>query len=124
MAKALTRVAIVDDDASVRKALARLLSLSSFDIKMFASADEFLASVQEAPPECLVLDLHMPEITGLELQRYLLRLGIHIPMIVITGDNEPGLRQRCESLGAATFLKKPVDPTLLIGKINAAIHHA
>jgi FixJ family two-component response regulator len=122
MAKAPTRVAIVDDDASVRRALARLLSASSFDITTFGSAREFLKSIKEAPPECLVVDLHMPEFTGLELQRHLVRAGIHIPTIMMTGYNEPGLRERCESAGAARFLVKPIDAKILIGEINSAIH--
>jgi FixJ family two-component response regulator len=123
MAKA-TRVALVDDDASVRKALARLLSASSFEITTFGSAREFLKSVKDAPPQCLVIDLHMPEITGLDLQRHLVRAGIHIPTIMITGHNEPGLRERCESAGASTFLVKPVDAKTLIGEINTAVNRA
>jgi FixJ family two-component response regulator len=118
-----TRVALVDDDASVRKALARLLSASSFEITTFGSAGEFLKSVKEAAPECLVVDLHMPDVTGLDLQRHLVRAGIHIPTIMITGHNEPGLRERCESAGIATFLVKPVDAKLLIGEINSAVNH-
>src|ERR1700754_4192879 len=95
------RVALVDDDASVRRALARLLSASSFDIKTFGSAHEFLESLDGDQPECLVVDLHMPEITGLDLQRRLAKAGYKIPTIVITAYNEPGLRERCESAGAS-----------------------
>jgi FixJ family two-component response regulator len=123
MAKA-TRVALVDDDASVRKALARLLSASSFEITTFGSAREFLKSVKDAPPQCLVIDLNMPEVTGLDLQRHLVRAGIHIPTIMITGHNEPGLRERCVSAGASTFLVKPVDARTLIGEINTAVNRA
>jgi FixJ family two-component response regulator len=122
MATASTRVALVDDDASVRRALARLLSASSFEITTFGSAHEFLKSVEAAPPECLVVDLQMPEITGLDLQRHLLRAGINIPTIVITAYNEPGLRERCQSAGASAFLVKPLDGKTLIGEINTAIH--
>jgi FixJ family two-component response regulator len=123
MSKVSTRVALVDDDASVRKALARLLSVSSFDITTFGSAREFLQSVKEAPPQCLVVDLHMPEFSGLDLQCHLIRAGIHIPTIVITAYNEPGLRERCESAGASAFLVKPLDAKALIGEINSALHH-
>ena len=122
MAQASTRIALVDDDASVRKALARFLSASSFDITTFGSAREFLKSVKAAPPECLVVDLQMPDVTGLELQRHLVRSGINIPTIVITAYNEPGLRERCESAGAAAFLVKPLDGKTLIGEINTAIN--
>src|SRR5687768_9497728 len=107
MANASIRVALVDDDASVRKALARFLSASSFEITTFGSAREFLKSVKAATPECLVVDLQMPEITGLDLQRHLVRSGINIPTIVITAHSEPGLRERCQSAGASAFLVKP-----------------
>ena len=122
MATPATRIAIVDDDASVRKALGRLLSASSFDIKSYGSARDFLKSLQLGTPDCLVVDLHMPELTGFDLQRQLMRSGINIPTIVITAYPEPGLRERCESAGAAAFLIKPFDATALIGEINSAVH--
>jgi len=122
MANTSIRVALVDDDASVRKALARLLSASSFEITTFGSAREFLKSVKAATPECLVVDLQMPEITGLDLQRHLVRSGINIPTIVITAHSEPGLRERCQSAGASAFLVKPLDGKTLIGEINSAVH--
>jgi FixJ family two-component response regulator len=114
------RIAIVDDDASVRKALARLLSASSFDIDTYGSARDFLASLRTGKPDCLVVDLHMPELTGFDLQRQLARVGVQIPTIVITAYNEPGLRERCQSAGAAAFLLKPLNGSTLIGVINAA----
>src|SRR5688572_6201994 len=121
MARPSTRVALVDDDASVRKALARLLSASSFDITTYPSASEFLKSLKADAPECLVVDLHMPDTTGLDLQRHLRRAGIKIPTIVITAYNEPGLRERCVSAGAAAFLVKPLNGPSLVGAINAAV---
>jgi FixJ family two-component response regulator len=114
------RIAIVDDDASVRKALARLLSASSFDIDTYGSARDFLASLRTGKPDCLVVDLHMPELTGFDLQRQLARIGVQIPTIVITAYNEPGLRERCQSAGAAAFLLKPLNGSTLIGVINTA----
>jgi FixJ family two-component response regulator len=121
MAQAPPRVAVVDDDASVRKALGRLLSASSFEITTFGSAVEFLKSLEEQSPHCLVVDIHMPDITGLDLQRHMAHAGISIPTIVITAHNEPGLRERCQSAGAAAFLVKPFDGRALIGEINSAI---
>jgi len=124
MGKTSTRVAVVDDDASVRKALGRLLAASSFEITKFVSATEFLKSLNEQSPQCLVVDFHMPEITGLDLHRRLATVGINIPTIVITAHNKPGLRERCEGAGAAAFLEKPFDGSALIGEINLAIHYA
>ena len=123
MATSSLRVAVVDDDASVRKALARLLSASSFDTMTYGSVREFLGSLKAGKPDCLVLDLHMPELTGFELQRHLLQDNIKIPTIIITAHNEPGLRERCQSAGAAAFLLKPLDRSTLIGAINAATRH-
>jgi FixJ family two-component response regulator len=114
------RIAIVDDDASVRKALARLLSASSFDTETYGSARDFLKSLSAGLPDCLVVDLHMPELTGFDLQRQLQRIGIEIPTVIVTAFNEPGLRERCQSAGAAAFLLKPLDGSTLIGAINAA----
>jgi FixJ family two-component response regulator len=62
----------------------------------------------------------MPDLTGFDLQRHLVRAGVEIPTIVITAYNEPGLRERCQSAGAAAFLLKPLDGSTLIGVINAA----
>jgi FixJ family two-component response regulator len=123
MGKASTRVALVDDDASFRKALGRLLAASSFEITTFVSATEFLKSLPEQSPQCLVVDFHMPEITGLDLHRRLATVGINIPTIVITAHSKPGLRERCEGAGAAAFLEKPFDGSTLIGEINLAVHY-
>src|SRR5215831_2504827 len=108
MPKALTGfVAIVDDDMAVRKGLARLLGASAIRARSFASGREFLESLALETPECLIVDLQMPEMTGLELQGELSRLGARIPTIVITAHNESGLRERCLANGAAAFLVKP-----------------
>jgi FixJ family two-component response regulator len=114
------KVAIVDDDEAVRKALARLLSAHLLEIYTYASAGEFLASLSQRKPECLLLDFHMPDVNGLELQHHMLRNGITIPTIVITAHNEPGLRERCEAAGAVGFLLKPLNDSILMGAINTA----
>ena len=122
MAKGGTKVAVIDDDASVRKALARLLSASSFDIVTYGSAREFIRSgASNDPPACLVLDLHMPDISGLDLQHHLRRAGICIPTVVITAYNEQGLRERCQSAGATAVLLKPLNHGALVDAINAAM---
>jgi FixJ family two-component response regulator len=113
------RVAIVDDDEAVRKALARLLSVRGLEINTYASAKEFLPSLSERKPECLLLDFHMSGFSGLELRHHMLRNGITIPTIIITAHNEPGLRERCEAAGAALLLK-PLNGLTLVAAINAA----
>jgi FixJ family two-component response regulator len=122
MSTRATRVAVVDDDASVRKALARLLSARSFQPETFASAREFLESLTaKPPPDCLVLDLHMPGMTGLELQRHLAARKLAIPTVVITAQDDPRLLHLCRTAGAAAVLSKPLDGSVLMGAIEAAV---
>ena len=114
------RVAIVDDEPSVRAALARLLGASSFEVKTYGSAREFIDSIGSGSPECLVLDLHMPEFTGLDLLRYLQGQNDKIPTVVITAFDDDEIRQRCAEFGAKAFLKKPLRGLVLIESIRAA----
>jgi FixJ family two-component response regulator len=117
----ITRIAIVDDDASVRKALALLLSASSFVVETYGSAAEFLLSLKKGAPRCLIVDLQMPDMTGLELQHRLVSIGVFIPTIAITAHNEFDARQRCETAGARAFLVKPIQEEVLIAAIKSAI---
>lgn len=120
MPQRATRIAIIDDDLAVRKALGRLLSASSFDVTTYASAREFMDS-EQPPPQCLVLDLQMPEVSGLDLQHHLRLCGREIPTIVMTAIHEPGLRERCLSAGAAALLIKPLSGKSIISAIHAAL---
>jgi FixJ family two-component response regulator len=121
MRKANHRIAVVDDDASVRKALMRLLETSSYDVKGFGSARDLLSGLAAGLPECLIVDLQMPNMTGLELQQHLARTGITIPTIVITAHDEPGTKERCIAAGAAAYLLKPLRKASLLTAIDAAI---
>jgi FixJ family two-component response regulator len=125
MVRPRPRVAVVDDDHSVRKALQRLLRASDFDADTFASAQDFLAWLPHAtPPDCLVLDLQMPGTSGLDLQRQLVRCGSTFPTVVITGHDEPGMQTRCLAAGACAYLRKPLEAGKLLAVIEAAIHPA
>jgi FixJ family two-component response regulator len=125
MGKGRNRIAVVDDDESVRKALQRLLRASDLDADTFASAQDFLASLPHAPPpDCLVLDLQMPETSGLDLQRQLARAGPQLPVVVITGHDEPGMQARCLAAGASAYLRKPLEAGTLLAAIEAAIEPA
>jgi len=114
-------VAIVDDDSAVRKALSRLLGASEIRVQSYGSAREFLDSLPSGAPECLIVDLQMPEMTGLELQGELCRIGARIPTIVITAHNERGLHERCLAAGATAYLIKPLDGTQLLASIDSAV---
>ena len=124
MAQASPWIAIVDDDPAVLKALARLLRARAFEARTYTSAREFLEVLPDGVPECLIVDLQMPEMTGLELQRHLTRNGLRIPTIVITAHNEAGARERCESAGAVAFLAKPLQDTSLLAAIGTATQSA
>jgi FixJ family two-component response regulator len=120
MAKTSGWIAIVDDDPSVLKSLARLLGTRSFNARTYQTARQFLASLSGGLPDCLIADLHMPEMTGLELQQNLAREGIRIPTIIITGHDQAGMRERCKAAGAITFLTKPLQDTSLFAAIDTA----
>jgi FixJ family two-component response regulator len=120
MAKNPRSIAIVDDDPSVLKALARLLATRSFATRTYVSAPQFLAALPDALPDCLIADLQMPEMTGLELQLALARRGVKIPTIIITAHDEAGMRERCRSAGAIAYLAKPVNDTSLFAAIDSA----
>jgi FixJ family two-component response regulator len=124
MAEAFGVIAIVDDDPSVLKVLARLLSTRSLPARTFRSAPQFLASLTEKLPDCLITDLQMPEMTGLELHHDLVHRGLNIPTIIITAYDEPGMRERCKSAGAIAYLSKPVQDTLLFAAVEAAAGNA
>jgi FixJ family two-component response regulator len=114
-------IAIVDDDPSVLKALARLLRTRALYARTFGSAQEFLDALPDGLPDCLIVDLQMPGMTGLELQQHLVKAGIKIPTIVITAHDGVGTRERCRSAGASAYLLKPLQNTALIAAINSAM---
>ena len=121
MSDAVALLAVVDDDADVRVALRRLLSSAGFAVETFASGAEFLLSIEDHTPDCLMLDLHMPEMSGFEVQAALARTHASVPVIVITGHDTPESRSRVVQLGARAYLCKPVNDDVLLDAIGAAI---
>ena len=124
LSKASTCVAIVDDDDAVRAALRRLLQAAGISVEAFSGVGEFLASLGVTRPKCVVLDLHMPEITGLDLLSLISRAGANVPVIVITGDSSPDVEESVMRCGAAAVLRKPIEDKLLLDTIFAAITHS
>jgi FixJ family two-component response regulator len=120
MSKSSLRIAVVDDDASVRTALMRLLEASSYKVQPFGSAGELIAALPRGLPDCMIVDLQMPNMTGLELQHHLTRAGIKIRTIVITAHDEPGAREKCIAAGAVAYLLKPLRKAVLIAAIDMA----
>ena len=113
-------VAIVDDDASMRKALARLLRIHGINSRSYPSARVFLEALSSGMPDCLIVDVNMPEMTGIELQRELLNRGVRIPTIVISANDDKSIAASAASLGATAFFVKPVPRGALMAAINSA----
>jgi FixJ family two-component response regulator len=114
-------VFVVDDDASVRKSLSRLISAAGYKVQAFASSREFLAREPTAGPSCLVLDVRMPGITGLELQQTLARAVHEIPIIFITGHGDISMSVGAMKAGAVDFLPKPFAAKDLLEAIRRAV---
>ena len=114
-------VFIVDDDAGVRKALVRLMRAHGRQALDFASADEFWRARDPQSPGCLVLDMSMPGIDGLDLQRKLDEAGIPLPIIFITGHGTIPASVQAIKAGAIDFLTKPVSQDTLLRAVDAAI---
>jgi FixJ family two-component response regulator len=118
---AVPLISIVDDDVSVREALWGLLRSVGFAVNSFASAEEFLASDQIGSANCLVLDVRMPGMGGVELLRRLVTSHRKIPVILITAYEEEGMRARALSGGAGAVLIKPFSEEALLSAIHSAL---
>ena len=114
-------IALVDDEESVRRALARMLSASQFDVDVFATGQEFLDSLRTRLPDCVVLDYQMPGLTGRDVQRQLSLGQIRLPIIVMTAHDQPALREQCLADGAVAYLSKPLQRERLVDLINDAV---
>jgi FixJ family two-component response regulator len=114
-------LSIVDDDESVRESLPDLLREFGFAARAFSSAGEFLSSGSLDETWCLILDVAMPRMSGLDLQQELKRRGKDIPIIFITGQKDEDIRERAFKGGAVKFLHKPFSDTALLDAVNAAL---
>jgi FixJ family two-component response regulator len=117
-------IAIVDDDEPLREGLGSVLKAAGYSIDSFASAEDFLASPNRAEIACLVLDIRLPGMSGIELQRRLLESGDPIPIIFVTAHGDASLRDVLMKAGAAGFLNKPVRSETLLKEIQAALKNA
>jgi FixJ family two-component response regulator len=114
-------VSVVDDDQSVRESLPDLLREFGFSASTFSSAREFLLSDRVTQTKCLILDVAMPGMTGLELQQELKSRGQSIPIVFITGQRDERVRTQALSEGAMNFLYKPFSDTALLEALNAIL---
>lgn len=114
-------VLVIDDDPSVRRALDRLLRSAGMTVEVFASTAELLARELPAQSVCLVMDLHLPGVSGLDLLRRLHAARQSLPVLIMTGDPDPDLREQALQAGAVAFLTKPLDEDLLLQEVQRAL---
>ena len=112
-------IAVVDDNSSLLRALERLLSTRPWTTKTFQCGKDFLASLPDGLPDCLIVDLHMPEMSGLELLKILAGKGLKIPTIIITSNIDAATRLHCMSAGVVAYLPKPIHRAELFAAIDA-----
>jgi FixJ family two-component response regulator len=114
-------VFVIDDDPSVRRALARLFKYEGFRVEIFSTAQEFLSQPLPDSPACLILDVRMPGLNGLELQTQLAARNVRLPIVFITGHGDIPMTVRAMKAGAADFLPKPFDDQRLLAVVRKAI---
>ncbi|CAN5222502.1 response regulator FixJ [soil metagenome] len=117
-------VFIVDDDEAIRQSVGFLLRKAGYSVSAFASGDEFLKAVTRDSQGCVLLDVRMPGIDGLEVQARLNALGIVLPVIMLTGHGDVTLAVRAIKAGAIEFLEKPFERTILLAAIEDGLRHA
>lgn len=115
------RIAVVDDEAHIRRAFERLFRGAGLEVETFASGAAYLASLEESPPDCAVLDANLPGLSGFEVQDRMRAGGLRIPVVMISGHDGPGAEGHALANGAYAYFRKPVDGAVLIEAIERAI---
>lgn len=113
-------VHVVDDDEAIRRSVAFLLKTSGYVVKLYASGTEFLKEAARVERGCILLDVRMPDIDGLEVQQRLRELGVMLPVIIMTGHGDIDMAVRAMKAGAADFIEKPFEKLLLLEALDAA----
>jgi FixJ family two-component response regulator len=121
MSESTPTIFVIDDDASVRKSLSRLLRSLRFDVETFASAEQFLERESYQGIGCIVLDVRMPGLSGMDLQDELNRAGHNLPIVFITGHGEIPMSVQAMKRGAVDFLSKPFDDKELLRSVDEAV---
>jgi two-component system response regulator FixJ len=120
----IATVYIIDDQQAVREALAEMLRLFGYSVESFASADAFLARVSAAPAGCIVADVRMPGMDGIELVRELARRRVALPVVLISGHADVPMAVAAIKAGAEDFIEKPIDDAHLLAAINRCLARA
>ena len=115
------KVAILDDDPSVRTAISRLVSASGMTGACFANCMELFNGILRFAPDCIILDLYMPGLDGLEVMNYLRKNGEKAPIVLVTAQDDPALREICLKAGASAFMRKPLPASDLLDVISQLV---
>jgi len=118
------KICLVDDDEAVRDSMRVLLESYGMEVKDYGSARDFLSHAQSDASECMLLDLHMPEMNGFELLDELRKQGSSLPVIIVTGRGDSQLSSRAIQAGAYALLNKPIEDDKLLQWISRAVEHA
>jgi FixJ family two-component response regulator len=118
--KHVTTIIIVEDDSSVNLAVSRLLEAAGFDVRSFMSAGALLADAHACDADCLVLDVHLPDMNGFDLQRKLVATGFTAPVVVITAHDDAMHRRAARDIGAFAYLTKPFSSLSLVDAVSRA----
>jgi FixJ family two-component response regulator len=116
-----TRVAVLDDDPSIRSALVRLLKAEGMAVSPYATGEQLFAALGLEHPECLILDFQMPRISGLDVLNRLRQSDVRIPTIILTAHQEAACREACLNAGAVACLHKPVNADALLQAVERAL---
>jgi FixJ family two-component response regulator len=114
-------IAVIDDEESVRQALGRLMRAAGFGVETHASGADFLRTVERNRPQCVLVDLHMPELNGFDVLQALQRMDARLPVLFLTANDSAENRARALRLGASAYLTKPVDEAVLVDAIQTAL---
>ena len=116
-----TRIALVDDEETVRVALARVLKLAGFEVVTYATGEEFLAAFERSQPDCALLDVHLPGMTGVQVQQRLQLDRVHMPAVFITASEDPDVDSAVRDVGDFCVLRKPFSTRDLLDSIVTAM---
>ncbi len=122
MASGRSTIYIIDDDASVRRALTRVMTQAGLPSESFESAEAFLAAVHHGDTGCVVADMTMPGLSGIDLQTLLDSAGVKLPLILLTAHDTDETRAAARGAGAAAYFRKPVDIQALLDAVRWACH--
>lgn len=121
MARTPPLIAVLDDEPQFCKALGRLLKTHGLEVVAFARGEDLIAACESGLPSCLLLDLHMPDINGFQVLERLAALRLPVPVVVITGHDQPGNAERLRAMGVVEYLLKPLNESQLLAALRKVV---